>query len=286
MKVEITHPDKVLFPKKKITKQEVVDYYKSVARLMLPLLKDRPISLERYPQGIKKEGFFQKNASEGTPDWIKTAKIARKEKGNIDMILCNDKNTLLWLANQNCITPHIWLSKVDKPNRPDRMVFDLDPPPRGSFASVVEAAFALRSILEKKYKLKAFVMTTGSKGLHVVVPLKRTHSYEEVRKFARSIAEALLEEEPKKYTLEARKEKRRGRLYLDVMRNAKGATVVAPYALRAKEGAPIATPLSWKELEEHSLTSTFFHIRNIQKRLRKNPWDGIERAVSTLKKNP
>ncbi|NGX27791.1 MAG: hypothetical protein K940chlam6_01729 [Chlamydiae bacterium] len=282
MKVEITHPDKVLFPKGKITKKEMADYYGSVARLMVPLIKNRPISMKRYPRGIKGEGFFQKNAPQGMPSWVKTVKVSRKEKGAIQMILCNDKNTLLWLANQNCIAPHIWLSRIDKPDHPDRLIFDLDPPARKEFSGVVEAAFALRDILEKQHKLKTFVMTTGSKGLHVVVPLKRTRTFDQVRGFARDIAEELAEKEPKKYTTAARKEKRRGRLYLDVMRNSKGATAVAPYSVRPKEGAPIATPISWAELKDSSLRSDSFNIRNIQKRLRKNPWVGMDHAAKTL----
>lgn len=198
------------------------------------------------------------------------------------MILCDDKNTLLWLANQNCITPHIWLSKIDKPDYPDRMIFDLDPPARKGFSVVVEAALLLREILEKKHKLKTFIMTTGSRGLHVVIPIKRNRKYEDVRHFAREIADELTASDPKKYTTEARKEKRRGRLYIDVMRNSKGATAVAPYSVRPREGAPIATPISWSELKDSSLRSDSFHIRNIQKRLRKNPWSGMERSAKTI----
>jgi bifunctional non-homologous end joining protein LigD len=201
-KVEITHPDKILFPKTKITKQAVVDYYASVAKKMLPLIKDRPISMKRYPNGIKAEGFFQKNAPEGHPSWLKTVKVKRKEGGSIDMILCNDKSTLLWMANQNCITPHIWLSKYDKPNFPDMMVFDLDPPTRKAFSYVVHGAIALRKILEKDYKLKPHIVLTGSKGLHVVVSIKRTRSFDEVRALAKEIASRLCEEDPKRYTLE------------------------------------------------------------------------------------
>lgn len=282
--MEISHPDKILFPKGKITKLEFAQYYGKVAKLMVPLLKNRPISMKKYPHGIKEEGFFQKNAGEGVPDFVKTVKIGRKGKNAIEMILCNDKKTLVWLANQNCITPHIWLSKVDKPNHPDRMIFDLDPPSKKGFSSVVEAAFVLKDILEKQYKLKTFVMTTGSRGVHVVVPLKRTRTFDEVRDFARSVAEILVEEDPKKYTLEIRKNKRRGRLFIDVMRNTKGATAVAPYSVRPKEGAPVATPITWKELKSSSLRSDSFNIRNFQKRLKKNPWSGFEKAAKTLPK--
>lgn len=280
--VVISHPDKVLFPKSKITKQELVDYYASVSKLMLPLIKNRPISMKRYPLGIAHEGFFQKHAPEGMPDWIKTVEVERQEREAIQMILCNDKPTLLWLANQNCITPHIWLSKIDKPDFPDRMVFDLDPPVRKGFKVVVEAALLLKEVLEKEYQLKAFVTTTGSKGLHVVVPLKRTRHFDDVRAFAREIADLLAGSEPKKYTTESRIEKRKGRLYIDTVRNAKGQTVMAPYAVRPIEGAPVATPLFWEELEDPALKSTSYNIGNIAKRLKKNPWAGIDRSAKTL----
>ncbi|HSX04536.1 MAG TPA: non-homologous end-joining DNA ligase [Rhabdochlamydiaceae bacterium] len=283
MKVVITHPDKLLFPKSKITKQELADYYRSVSKLMLPLIKDRPISMKRYPQGITKIGFFQKNAPEGHPNWLKTVSVGREGKESIQMVLCNDLATLVWLANQNCITPHIWLSRSDKPHYPDQIIFDLDPPPKGGFKTVVEGAQALKEILEKKLKLKTFVKTTGSKGLHVVIPIKREFDFNIVRDFARKIATILTKAEPKKYTIEARKEKRKGRLYIDVLRNAFGQTAVAPYAVRALEGAPVATPIFWVELNNKSLKSNSFTIRNINKRLKKNPWANLERSSKSIK---
>lgn len=280
--VEITHPDKVLFPKEKITKEEIARYYQSVSRLMLPLLKDRPISMHRFPEGIKKEGFFQKHAPETLPSWIKTAKVGRKGKEAIYMLLCQEKATLLWLANQNCITPHIWLSKIDKPDLPDRMIFDLDPSTKEGFALAVKGALLLREILEKQLKLKAFVTTTGSKGLHVVVPIKREFSFAKVAAFAREIAEQIVEQDPKLFTLEVRKEKRKGKVYIDVLRNGPRQTVVAPYSVRALSGAPVATPLFWEELKDKKLTSSRYTIRNIQGRLKKNPWRGIEQAARRL----
>lgn len=249
---------------------------------MLPLIKDRPISMKRYPQGIKKEGFFQKNAPQGLPKWVKTVSVSRKENGAIDMILCNDKKTLNWLVNQNCITPHIWLSKYDKPNLPDRLIFDLDPPKGKGFDLVVKAGFALKELLEKTYKLSPFVMTTGSRGLHIVVPIKRKHSFHKVRAFAKQVATALCEQDPKTYTLEPRKNKRKGRLYVDVLRNGKKQTGVAPYSVRSKDGAPVATPLSWSELKKKGIRSDSFTIKNFSSRLKKNPWTRIDRKAKTL----
>ncbi len=264
-KVEITHPDKILFPKGKITKQELADYYSKVAILMLPHIRNRPISMQRFPQGIDKQGFFQKNAPQGMPPWVKTKKIPLKEKAPIQMILCNDKATLLWLANQNCITPHIWLSKIDKPDYPDKMVFDLDPGPSQTFKSVITVSLLLKELLETKYRFKPSVMTTGSRGLHVTVSLQRKRTFEEVRTLAKAIADTLAQAYPKKCTTEARIEKRKGLLYIDTMRNAHGQTVIAPYSVRALTRAPIAMPLEWKDLKKPGLKANSFTIRNIDK---------------------
>ncbi len=280
-KVEVTHPDKVLFPKEKITKEELVAYYRKVARRMLPHIQDRPISMKKFPKGIKETGFFQKNAPEGMPKWVKTTKVRRKESGKATMVLCNDTASLVWLANQNCITPHIELSTIKKPEYPDRMIFDLDPPAKKPFHTVVTAAFELRDIL-KKHKLKAYVTTTGSKGLHVVVPIVPTHKFDKVRAFAKVIAKELVEKDPKSYTLELRKDKRKGKIYIDVLRNGKGQTVMAPYAVRPLPGAPVATPLSWEELKAPSMRSGFFTIRTIGSHLKKNPWASMARNAKKL----
>jgi bifunctional non-homologous end joining protein LigD len=188
MKVEITNPNKILFPKSKITKEEFVDYYKFIAKKMLPLIKDRPISMQRFPGGINGIVFFQKNVFEYFPSWIKTVSVKRKNKENIKMALCNDRDSLLYLANQVCV-PHVWLSRKDKLDYPDRMIFDLDPP-KDDFPSVVKASLDLKKMLDE-LKLPSFVMTTGSKGLHVVIPIKREKKFDEVRHFARKIAENL-----------------------------------------------------------------------------------------------
>lgn len=278
--VEITHPDKVLFPKENITKEEIANYYLEVAPLLLPLLKGRPISMHRFPEGIKKEGFFQKQAPDTLPSWIKVVKVGRKGKTAISMLLCQEKATLLWLANQNCITPHIWLSQIDHPDLPDRLIFDLDPPNKKKFPWVVKGALLLKEILEKEGNLQPFVMTTGSKGLHVVIPLKPEFSFAKVRSFAQKIAEQVVEQDPKLFTLEVRKEKRKGKVFIDVLRNGLHQTVVAPYSIRALDGAPIATPLFWEELQDKTLTSSRYTLRTIQTRLKKNPWKGIEKGAS------
>lgn len=280
--VHMTHKDKILFPQENISKAEIASYYLKVAKLMLPLIHDRPISMHRFPQGIDHQGFFQKRAPENLPQWMQTAKVQRKGQTPISMILCQEKDSLLWLANQNCITPHIWLSKIDQPNVPDRMIFDLDPPTKKEFPISVEGAFLLKEIIEKKMKLKAFVMTTGSKGLHVVVPIQRKHSFEQVRQIARFIAELVVKKSPQKFTLKSRKNQRQGLVYIDILRNGLAQTTVAPYAVRALANAPIAVPLFWKELKDKKLRSDFYTIRTIDSRLKKNPWKTIEKAAKAL----
>jgi bifunctional non-homologous end joining protein LigD len=281
MKVEITHPDKILFPKDHLTKGDLIAYYELVAPRMLPLIKDRPISMKRYPNGIDKEGFFQKNISPYFPKWIKKVSVHREGKPPIDMALCNDVSTLIYLANQACITPHIWLSKKPNLEHPDRMIFDLDPPGK-NFALVLEAARDLRAVLEKEFKLKAYVMTTGSKGLHVVVPIKPKHSFDEVRAFARSVGELLAERKSTCYTTNPQKAKRRKKLFIDYLRNGYAQTGVAPYAVRALDGAPVATPLAWRELTSR-LTAQSFTINNIKRRLKaSDPWQGIDKAAHSL----
>ncbi|NGX50995.1 MAG: hypothetical protein K1060chlam2_00852 [Chlamydiae bacterium] len=282
MKTKFTNEDKILFPKDKITKGDLIAYYARVSGRMLPLIKGRPISMKRYPDGIKKEEFVQKKVSDYFPDWIKTKSVGRKEQSSIKMVVCNNKDTLLYLANQACITPHIWQSKIDDLKRPTRMVFDLDPSGK-DFARVIEAAKDLQDILEHDYKLKTFVMTTGSKGLHVVVPIKKGPSFEEVRGFARDVGKILVDELPGKYTLNPRKASRRGKLFIDYLRNGYAQTAVAPYAVRALDGAPVATPLSWRELTSR-LSPQSHTLKNIGRRLSKaDPWAGFERAARKLR---
>lgn len=281
MKVELTHQDKILFPRDKITKGDLIAYYAKVSKRMIPLIKDRPISMKRYPNGIKKEGFVQKKVGDYFPSWIKTKAVGRQEQSSIKMLVCNNKDTLIYLANQGCITPHMWQSKIDDLKKPTRIVFDLDPPGK-NFGDVIEAAKDLQDILEHDYKLKAFVMTTGSKGLHVVVPIKKGPTFEEVRAFAKEVGQVLVDELPSQYTLNPRKSSRRGKVFIDYLRSGYAQTAVAPYAVRALDGAPVATPLSWRELTK-SLSPQSYTLKNISRRLSKtDPWSGFERAAKKL----
>jgi bifunctional non-homologous end joining protein LigD len=273
--VKITHPDKLLFPEDGISKNDLVDYYTGVAPTMLPYMKGRPISMQRFPDGIDKPGFFEKKVPDYFPEWIDRASIEVKEEGhNQEQVVCDNASTLVYLANQDCITPHTWLSRADKLNCPDQVILDLDPPD-GDFGGVVLAAKELRKAL-KDEGLAPYVMTTGSRGLHVLVPLDRSADFDAIRAYAGGLSARLAKEQPDRFTVEMSKEKRGKRLFLDYLRNSYGQTSVPPYAVRAKRGAPVATPLEWHELDE-GITSQSFNIRNLFKRLSKkgDPWKGI-----------
>lgn len=246
---KITHPDKVWFPKEKWTKGDVLNYYRAIASKMLPFLKGRPLVMQRFPDGIGKAGFFQKNVPDSFPSWIKTVSVKRKTQGPGKLVVCESKEALLYLVNFGCLTPHIWLSSGKSLEKPDRLVFDIDPPD-GKIGEAREAARLLKGILEKRCKLHPFIMTTGSRGYHVVVPIKQTVDFDAARAFAKKVAAIAVEENPKLCTMAARKSARRGRVYIDVMRNAYAQHGVAPYAVRALPGAPIAMPISWAQLDK------------------------------------
>ena len=235
--VEITHPERIVFGKSGLTKKDLIDYYLKIAPIMMPYLDNRPISMQRFPNGITDEGFFQKDASAYFPDWI-TRKSITKDNGDIVHYVIIDKAaTLIYLANQNCITPHLWLSKIDNLNKPDRMIFDLDPADKLPFSAVQEVAKKVKELLDK-LALPSFYMLTGSRGAHIVVPLKRTQTFDEVRDFAHEIAILLAREFPKLITVEMHKSKRGNCVFLDWLRNGYGATAVAPYAVRARPRQP------------------------------------------------
>jgi len=263
--VKITRPDKILFPEDGITKQELIDYYHRIAPWILPHLEGRPLAMERYPDGIDKAGFFHKAAPSYYPGWIKTVTIKKKTGGTVRHVVCDDAATLVYLANQACVTPHIWLSRTDKLDYPDQMVFDLDPS-EDNFEPVKATAQSFKELLEQ-LGLPAYLKTTGSRGLHVAVPLKRTESFDSVRAFARVLARAVVSQEPGQRTLEQRKNMRRGRLFVDTNRNAYAQTVAPAYAVRARRGAPVSVPLDWSELRRKNLRPDGVTIRSVFDRL-------------------
>jgi bifunctional non-homologous end joining protein LigD len=281
--VKLSHPDKVLFPEDGLTKADLAGYYASVADWMLPHVRDRPVNLWRWNTGIDGKLVVQQDIPKGAPDWVKRAETPRRKGGSIEHVLCQDADTLRWLANQNCITPHVWTARRDRLDRPDRIVFDLDPEAGSEFSLVREAALLVGERL-REAGLEPFAMTTGSKGIHVVAPLKRTRESAWVRERARELGAEVAERSPGTLTTEWRKEKRDGKILVDTARNTYGQTVVAPYAVRALEGAPVATPLVWEELSDPQLSARSWTLRTVGDRLaeRGDPWAALSDHAAAL----
>jgi len=276
--VDITNKEKILFPKSKITKEEYVLYYKKIAKKILPFIKDRPLTLKRFPNGIQGLKFFQKKVMDYYPKWIKTISVKREGKTSIKMPVITNLDSLLYIANQ-VGELHPWLSKIDKLDYPDRLIFDLDPG-KNSFSKVIGAAKDLKKVLDK-LKLPSFLMTTGSKGLHVIVPIKREKTFDELRAFAKKIATYLATLYPSKYTIETRKDKRKKRVFIDYLRNAFAQTAVSAYSIRAIKSAPIATPITFQELNKN-LNSQSFNVKNIFNRS-KNPISSLNSKQVSIK---
>jgi bifunctional non-homologous end joining protein LigD len=280
--VRITHPDKALFPDG-TTKADLAAYYRDVAPAMLPHVRDRPVSMQRFNAGIERPGFFQKDVPKGAPEWVPIVTVPKKG-GTVRHVLANETATLVWLANQNCITPHVSTARADRLDRPDRIVWDLDPSD-DDFGLVRRTALALGELL-REAGVEPFAMVTGSRGIHVVVAIRRRFGYGEVRDAALAVAQALVERRPDELTTEFYKEKRGGRLFVDVNRNGRAQTAVPAYAVRPRPGAPVATPLRWEELEDTGLRPDAFGLRDALDRLERDgdPWAGIAAAAGALPK--
>ncbi|MER7496493.1 non-homologous end-joining DNA ligase [Streptomyces pharetrae] len=274
--VEVRRPGKVLFPggdgHPEYTKGDLVDYYRSVAPFLLPHLRGRPLMLEMHPDGVDGPGFMQKNTPDTYPDWITRIEVP-KEGGTVRHTVCDDAATLVHLAGQACVTLHRWLSRGDRLDRPDRMVFDLDPS-GDDFAPVRETAVLLGELLDE-LRLPSALMTTGSRGLHVVVPLNGRHHFDEVRQFARDVADTLAAGHPDRLTTAARKKDRGDRLYLDVQRNGYAQTAVAPFTVRARPGAPVAVPVAWDQLDDPGFGPRRWTLADAVDQARTNPWAGV-----------
>jgi len=279
--VTITHPGKELFPGG-ITKADLAGYYRDVAPAMLPHVHDRPISMQRFNAGIERPGFFQKDLPRGAPDWVRRVSVPKKG-GTVCHVLANEPATLVWLANQNCITPHASTARADRLDRPDRIVWDLDPSGEDEFPLVRRTALELGELLRES-GCEPFAMVTGSRGVHVVVAIRRRYGYEQVRDAALAVAEALAARRPGDLTTAFRKVKREGRLFLDVNRNGWAMTAVPAYAVRPRPRAPVATPLRWDELEDHTLRPDRWDLRGALARLERDgdPWAGIARSAGSL----
>ncbi len=284
-RVQITHPDKVLFPDDGITKADLVDYYQTVAAVMLPLVSGRPVTMQRFPNGIGRGGFLQKQVATYFPDWIERVTAPNRRTRNattrdeVTYMVCRTPDDLAYLANQGCITPHVWLSRTPDIYHPDQMVFDLDPASTDPRALRLAAA-ALHRLLDE-LGLPSFLKSSGSRGLHVVVPLVPTAETDAVKVFSIAVVEVLAARRPDDLTTEGRIADRGGRLYLDIGRNGYAQTMAAPYAVRALPGAPVSVPLDWSELD--TFDPRGHTLRTIADRLaRPDPWAELDQAASPL----
>ncbi|MDQ2699621.1 MAG: non-homologous end-joining DNA ligase [Actinomycetota bacterium] len=280
-RIEVTSLDRVIFPEPGLTKGDIIEYYRRAAKWMAPHTRDRPANLQRFPEGIAGSGFFQQGMPDHFPEWIRSVTVA-KEGGEVRHVILQDAATLVYVANQGMLTPHVWPSRADRLDRPDRMIFDLDPPGDAP-AEVRRAALAVRELLDE-LELPNFVMTSGSRGYHVVVPLSRRADYDTVRTFARDAATLLASRHPDLLTTEVRKENRKGRILVDILRNAYAHTAVPPYAVRARPEAPVATPIDWDELDEKGMHPRRFTVITVLDRLEKHgdPWRSIGRSAVSL----
>jgi bifunctional non-homologous end joining protein LigD len=274
--MQISNPDKVLFPEDGITKADLADYYLHMAGAMLPWLRDRPVAMVRYPDGLSGERIMQKNVPRYFPDWIRTADVPKQGGGMVRQVVCDRPDTLGYLAGQACIEVHAFASRTDRLLQPDQLIFDLDPPENMPFGHVVAAATELRSMLEGELGLATFVKTTGGHGLHVHVPLNAADDFDAAREFALQVARTLAVRHPDLMTTEQRRANRGDRIYLDVMRNAYAQLAVAPYSVRARPGAPVATPLSWDELDDRALQPGQFTLATVPGR-GGDPWAPMRR---------
>jgi bifunctional non-homologous end joining protein LigD len=286
----ITHPEKVVFPDDGITKGDLAAYYAAIAPVMLPYLRGRPVTMERYPAGIGKKGFWQKDVSKGFPDWLQRVEVPKKE-GVVHHAIVTDLRSLLWVTNQNTITQHVWTSRVPNLDHPDICVFDLDPSGDDP-AAVRAAAIDLRDLLDE-LTLPSWIKTTGSKGFHIVVPLDGKTPIDVVARFANTVGTVFVKRTPDRLTQEFSKADRGGRIYVDTGRNGYSATFAAVYTVRAKPGAPVSAPCTWKEVERGDVDPQSFTIRNMAARVNTvgDVWAdmrrrgrSLERAIEKLKR--
>jgi bifunctional non-homologous end joining protein LigD len=265
--VRLTNPDRVLFPDDGITKSDLFEYYDAVAPVLVPHLRNRPFTMKRYREGLAGEGFFQKQAPKGMPRWIRTRQFrTHPREGDsrlVDFPLVNSREALLWMVQMHCIDMNAWYSRVDKPHRPDFVLFDLDPPDDG-FALAVCVAHLVREALEE-LELRSYVKTSGADGIHVLVPIARRSTFEQTYEFAERISRSLEERHPGLVTTEWLKRKRSGVL-VDHRQNGWGKTIASAYSVRPRPGAPVSTPLRWEELTE-DVTPRQFGMREVLARV-------------------
>jgi bifunctional non-homologous end joining protein LigD len=280
----ITHPEKVLFPDDGITKGDLAQYYETIAPLMLPHLRGRPVTMERYPAGIGKKGFWQKDVSKGFPAWLKRVKVPKKE-GVVHHPVITDTRSLLWVTNQNTITQHVWTSRVPNLYYPDVCVFDLDPSKKDEPDELRAAALEVRDLL-KELGLVTWVKTSGSKGFHILVSLDGSARMGEVARFAHAVGALLVAQQPARFTQEFSKADRGGRILVDTGRNGYSATFAAAYTVRAKRGAPISAPCTWTEVERGEVQPRTFTLRTMPDRVATvgDLWSDLHKRGSSLRR--
>jgi bifunctional non-homologous end joining protein LigD len=264
--IKISHPDKILFPDNGITKGELAAYYEAIAPSMLPHIVGRPVTMERFPTGIGQQGFLQKDVARGFPNWLERVEVPKKG-GVVHHPVVTDARSLVWLANQNSVTPHVWTSRTPNLYQPDMCVFDLDPS-EDEPAKLRRVALAVRDLLSE-VGLPSWVKTSGSKGFHIAVPLDGTAGFDEVAAWANEVGAMLVQRDPDNLTQEFSKAERGGRIYMDTGRNGYSATFAATYAVRARPGAPVSAPCTWQELERGDVGPQSFTIRNMRERMDK-----------------
>ena len=277
----ITHPEKVMFPDSGITKGELAGYYAFVAPLMLPHLAGRPVTLERFHKGIGEKGFFQKNVEKGAPKWLERVAVPKSD-GVVNYAVVRDARGIMWLANQNCITPHVWPSRVPTLFHPDLCVFDLDP--LVDDADVLRGAVLLLRDVLAELGLGSWVKTSGSKGYHVVVALDGSADCGQVARFAHNVGRALVRRDPEHLTQEFYKADRGGRILIDTGRNEFGATFAAAYAVRPKPNAPVSAPCTWEEVESGEAGPQTFTLRGMRERVERvgDVWASLYSARHVL----
>jgi bifunctional non-homologous end joining protein LigD len=284
--VEVSHPEKRLFTDPDVTKADLARHYEAVAGAMLPHLRGRPLALQAFPQGIDGKGFFLKNVPGHFPDWIERVEVA-KRGGSLVQVVADDAATLVYLAGQNVVTPHVWLSRADRPYEPDRLIIDFDPNPGVGFDEVRAAARDAGDRL-RDAGLVPFAMVTGSRGVHVVCPLRRGPSYQDVHGWARALAEAMVADDPDHLTLTWKREERGARIYVDVNRNAYAQHAVAPYGVRARRGAPVAMPIPWELLADADLRPDRWTVFDAAGHVAEHgdAWQGMSRRARKLPARP
>jgi len=271
--ITLTNPDRILYPEQRLTKRDLALYYESVAEWIMPHLVGRPLTLVRCPEGHDHDCFYQKHANETIPEAIDRVQIEEEDGGRATYLVANSISAVLGLVQMGVLEIHTWGSRQDRLDRPDRLIFDLDPDPDLEWKHVLAVA-SLTRLLLTELELTSFIKTTGGKGLHIVLPLQRIHTWDEIKTFAKAVAEFVSRADPSHVIATMAKNKRKRKVYIDYLRNTRGATAVAAFSTRARPGATVSVPLSWDELST-DIRSDSFTVKNIGKRLkslRQDPW--------------